>query len=182
MCQKDRQFEGETIRSAAAERSTSLRMHSRNVQLPQSIDDARRALVGTFHHRLDLRAGARRVEPKPQLFALREKVRIRHGGGERSAQRGQALDRNAGRYKERPAERERRKRRLHHQPVVVAGDKIGGEWHVMELGELFRPVLHDDFAVLSRSHAGRVERTELKKALGWPSSSPRSMASSTSFC
>src|SRR6516225_10164723 len=54
-------------RSSAAERSTSLRMHSRNVQLPQSIDDARRALVRALHHRLDLRAGARRVEPKPHL-------------------------------------------------------------------------------------------------------------------
>src|SRR5262247_2063502 len=61
--------------SAAAKRSTSLCMHSRNVQLPQSIDDARRAPVGALHHRLDLRAGARRVEPKPHLFAFREKLR-----------------------------------------------------------------------------------------------------------
>src|SRR5262245_54627841 len=75
-------------RSAAAERPTPLRMHSRNVQLPQSIDDARRALVRALHHRLDLRAGARRVEPKPHLFAFRQKLRIHHGGGERLAQRG----------------------------------------------------------------------------------------------
>src|SRR5215813_11996760 len=66
-------------RSSAAERSTSLRMHSRNVQLPQSIDNARRALVRALHHRLDLGAGARRVEPKPQLFAFRQKLRIHHG-------------------------------------------------------------------------------------------------------
>src|SRR5262249_46329271 len=83
-------------RSMAAERPTSSRMHSWNVQLPQPIDDARRAPVGALHHRLDLRAGARRVEPKPQLFAFREKLRIRHGGGERLAQRGQALDRDGG--------------------------------------------------------------------------------------
>src|SRR5262249_9520607 len=70
-------------RPAAPERSTSSRMHSWNVQLPQSIDDARRAPVDALHHRLDLRAGTRRVEPKPHLFALRQKVRIRHGGGER---------------------------------------------------------------------------------------------------
>src|SRR5262249_22868354 len=72
-------------RSAAPERSTSSRMHSWNVQLPKPIDDARRAPVDALHHRLDLRAGTRRVEPKPHLFALRQKVRIRYGGGERLA-------------------------------------------------------------------------------------------------
>src|SRR5499427_11157282 len=72
-------------RSAAAKRSTSLPVHSRNVQLSQSIDDARRAPVGALHHRLDLRAGARRVEPKSHLLALRQKVRVRHGRGERLA-------------------------------------------------------------------------------------------------
>src|SRR5258708_19344636 len=55
-----------------------------------------------------------------------------------SLTRGQALDRNAGRREERPAECERRNRRLHQQLVVVACDEIGGEWHVGELGELFR--------------------------------------------
>src|SRR5262245_26228461 len=82
------------------------------------------------------------LSPSP-IFAFRQKLRIHHGGGERLAQRGQALDQDAGRHEEWPAERERRKRRLHHQPVVVACDEIGGERHVRELGELFRPILHD---------------------------------------
>src|SRR6202030_4505311 len=108
-------------------------MPSRNVQLPQSIEDARRALVGALHYLLDLCAGARRIEPKPDPFALRQKLRVRHGGGERLAQRGEALDRNTRRQEEWPAEREWCKRRLHQQPVVVACDEIGGERHVVEL-------------------------------------------------
>src|SRR5215469_4574014 len=81
-CRTDRQFDANA---------------SRNVQLPQPIDDARRALIGALHHFLDLRAGARRIEPKPDPFALRQKLRVRQGGGERRAQRGEALDRNAWR-------------------------------------------------------------------------------------
>src|SRR6266446_5872864 len=145
-CRTGGQFEVENIAIGGSRKikdRPQVRMPSRNVQLPQSIDDARRALVGTLHHFLDLCAGARRIEPKPDPFALRQKLRVRNGGRERVAQRGQALDRNAWRQEERPAECERRKRRLHQQLVVVACDEIGGEWHIGELGELFRPILHD---------------------------------------
>src|SRR6516225_6855967 len=94
-CRTGGQFEVENIAIGGSRKIKDRhqsRMPSRNVQLPQSIDDAWRALVGALHHLLDLCAGARRIEPKPDPFALRQKLRVRHGGGERLAQRGEALE------------------------------------------------------------------------------------------
>src|SRR6516164_906509 len=76
-CRTGGQFEVENIAISGSRKIKDRhqsRMPSRNVQLPQSINDARRALVSALHHLLDVCAGAGRVEPKPQLFPLRQKV------------------------------------------------------------------------------------------------------------
>src|SRR2546423_6089539 len=108
---------------------------SGRIQLAQPIDDARRTAIGALHQFLNLLAGTRRVKCKSKLFALAEELRFAQQRVESAAQCFNALARDSRRNEERPPQRKWRKRRPHQEPVVLASDEIGREWHVRERGD-----------------------------------------------
>src|SRR5262249_24128653 len=78
ICESVHNFGVKPTRMGGGQSPPPLRLLSWNFHWPQPIYAARRVWVRSPHPRLDLRTGARRVEPKPHLFALRQKLRIRH--------------------------------------------------------------------------------------------------------
>ena len=112
---------------------------------------------------------------------LGEEFRVRHGGVEGAAQRGQPVGRHARRREERGADLGRIHDRAQHGPLLVVAGELDGGRNVGQLGVPLERELHQRSRRSCRAIQSGWATFSAVQEVEWPSTSPRSTASMASF-